>query len=293
MIKTSKSNQSQGYNVDLNTETKFLLSTSGSQSSIERHNKALKVLHLNLVYFTFSQDIIPAAYAGLLRAPIVRGGAVTGRGGLKSTIIPFLDEVEPLAKRTLAVNTVVNNEGKLFGYNTDVFGLKNAILQALKESKIKIKTGVVYGNGGVSGVAFHVLQDLGIRVAMVGRNKEHVLKKKLELGIDKISHFNGPYDLVVDATPISSDPLFLKNAVGFSELIKNCKMVFSHNMPELNGKKNYLEEYCYKQNIQFVPGKKMYVSQLIKQFGFFLEGYTKKDGTSITEKDIADAWKLR
>ena len=72
-----------------------------------------------------------------------------------------------------------------------------------------LKTAVVYGYGGVSGVAFYVLQDLGIKVTMVGRNKDRLQKKKKELGVDKIPHFEGPYDLVVDATPISSDPAFL------------------------------------------------------------------------------------
>ncbi len=280
------------YNVELNTDTKFLFSTSGSQSSIEKHNTALKKIGLNLVYFTFPHDITPEVYAGLLRSPIVRGGAVTGKGGLKSTIIPFLDAVEPLAKKTLAVNTVVNNQGKLHGYNTDAFGLKTALLRGIKESNIEIKTAVIYGNGGVSGVAFNVLRDLGIKATMAGRNPERVMEKRKELGIDTIPHFNGPYDLVVDATPISSDSNFL-SAIGFSKILKGCKIVFCHNMPEKDGKTNYLSDYCNKNSIYFIPGKWMYVSQLLKQYGLYFEGYTKTDGkTKISEKDIINAWGL-
>jgi shikimate dehydrogenase len=284
-------NNNEGFSVNLNTETKFLFSTSGSQSSIEKHNTSLQKLGLNLVYFTFADDITPQVYANLLRSPIVRGAAVTGKGGLKSTIIPFLDEVEPLARKTLAVNTVINNNGKLYGYNTDAFGLKTALTKGINESKIEIKTAVIYGNGGVSGVAFNVLQELGIKVTIVGRNPEHVLKKRKELGIEGIPHFVGPYDLVVDATPISGSPDFL-NAPGFSEVLKGCKMVFSHNMPEKDNKRNYLTDYCIENNIYFIPGKLMYVSQLLKQFGLYFENLTKPDGTKISEKDIIDAWNL-
>ena len=150
-----------GFGVDLNIKTKFLFSTSGSESSIPKKNKVLQKLGLNLVYFTFADDITPGEYAGLLRSPITKGGAVTGHSGLKSSIIPHLDEVEPLALKTLAVNTVVNCQGKLKGYNTDAFGLKAALTEGIKNSGIEVKTAIVYGNGGVSGVAFRVLLDLG------------------------------------------------------------------------------------------------------------------------------------
>jgi shikimate dehydrogenase len=280
------------FNVELNIHTKFLLSTSGSQSSIIKHNEALKKIGINLVYFTFPENITPDVYAGLLRSPFVKGGAVTGKGQLKSRIIPFLDEVEPLAKETLAVNTVVNNNGKLHGYNTDAFGFRTALQKGIEDYKINIHTAVIYGNGGVSGVAFKVLQDLGIKVTMVGRNPDAVLKKRLELGIDKIPHFKGPYDLIVDATPISSDPDF-SNALGFLEIIQDCKVVFCHNMPEKDGKLNYLSEYCNRKNIPFIPGNWMYVSQLVKQYNLYFKGYTKMDTkTSITEEDIRKAWKL-
>jgi len=289
---SNNNNNNKRYSVGLNTETKFLFSTSASQSSIEKHNNSLKKLGLNLVYFTFADDITPEVYANLLRSTVSRGGAVTGKGGLKSTIIPYLDEVEPLARKTLAVNTVVNNNGRLYGYNTDAFGLKTALVRGLSESGLEIKTAVIYGNGGVSGVAFNVLQELGLKVTMAGRNPEHVLKKRKELGIEGIPHFVGPYDLVVDATPISGNPDFL-NAPGFSEVLEGCKMVFSHNMPEKDGKKNYLEDYCKKNHIYFIPGKLMYVSQLVKQFGLYFEGMTMPDGrTKISEQDIIWAWNL-
>ncbi|MDE4938250.1 shikimate dehydrogenase, partial [Francisella tularensis subsp. holarctica] len=90
--------------------------------------------------------------------------------------------VEPLAKQTLAVNTIINKDGTLYGYNTDCYGLHNALTKGIKESKQDIKTAIIYGNGVVSGVAFKVLQDLGIKVTSVGRNADKVAQKRKELG---------------------------------------------------------------------------------------------------------------
>lgn len=280
------------FSIPLNTESKFIFSTSGSYSSIEKYNTAFDRLGLNLVYFTFPDNITAETYAGLLKSPICRGGAVTGKGGLKTNIIPFLDEVEILAKETLAVNTVVNKGGKLYGYNTDTFGLKVALERGLKTFSTQVKTAAIYGNGGVSGVAFKVLQDLGIQTTIIGRDPQKVLAKRKELGIEQIPHFEGPYDLIVDATPISSSPDFLK-ATAFENLLQGCKMIFCHNMPEKDGKTNYLLEYCQQQDIPYIPGKWMYQAQLIKQYSLFFEGLTHTDGIHpISEEDIIEAWQL-
>lgn len=279
------------YSVGINIQTKFIFSTSGSASSILKHNDAIQKLGLNLVYFTIADAVTPEGYAALIKSPISRGAAVTGRGGLKSTIIPYLDEVEPLALKTQAVNTIVNNDGKLYGYNSDAIGLKTALLKGIEASGLDIKTAVIYGNGGVSGVAFHVLLELGIKVTMAGRNPERVQEKKKQLGIEDMADFAGPYDLVVDATPISSNPDFL-NTPGLFELLTGCKMVFCHNMPEKDNKTNYLEKYCVENKLYYIPGKWMYNAQLAKQYRLFFETYTKPDGSPISEQDILVTWKV-
>lgn len=109
----------------------------------------------------------------------------------KSKVIPFLDYIEPLAQQTLAVNTIINKDVKLYGYNTDYYGLHAALTKGIKESKQDIKTAVIYGNGGVSGVAFKVLQDLVINVNIIGRNADKVAQKRKELGIENIPYFEG------------------------------------------------------------------------------------------------------
>ena len=119
---------------------------------------------------------------------------------------------------------------------------------------------------------------------MGGRNKERVQQKREDLGISEISDFEGPYDLIVDATPVASDPKFLTNAPGLSHILKESKIVFCHSMPEKDNKTNYLEEYCKGNNIYFIPGKLMYISQLVKQFALYFEDM------EITEEEILSAW---
>ena len=108
----------------------------------------------------------------------------------KSKVMPFLDYVEPLAQQILAVNTIINKDGKLYGYNTDYYRLHAALTKSIKESKQDIKTAVIYRNGRVSGVAFKVLQDLGINVNIIGRNADKVAQKRKELGIENIPYFD-------------------------------------------------------------------------------------------------------
>ncbi|MED7819730.1 MULTISPECIES: shikimate dehydrogenase family protein [unclassified Francisella] len=276
------------FKIPLNNKTKFLLSTSSSNSSITRHNTAIQKLGLNLCYFTFEGEISAKTYTDAIKAPFINGGTVTAHNGLKSKVIPFLDYVEPLAQQTLAVNTIINKDGKLYGYNTDCHGLQIALTKGIKESNKDIKNAVIYGNGGVSGVAFKVLQDLGIKVTIIGRNAEKVAQKRKELGIENIPHFEGPYDLVVDATPISSSPDLEQNSQ-FMYLVKNAKIVFCHAMPEKDNKKNHLLEYCNKNNIFYISGEDMYIAQLIKQYMIYFENLNQK---KISEEDIIEAWNL-
>ncbi|AZQ62461.1 shikimate dehydrogenase [Flammeovirga pectinis] len=281
-------NNLESFNLPFNTNTLFLFSTSGSQSSLEKHNKALQSLSANLSYFTFPHKISAKEYANLLKSPITRGGAVTGQG-LKSEIIPFLDEIEVLAKNTGAVNTVVNRNGKLYGFNTDAFGFETAVRKHIGESGLEIKSAVIYGNGGVSGVASYVLKNMGINVTMRGRNQGRVNKKMEEL---RLKDFSGPFDLVVNATPMSSYQL--SEVTGFLEILEGSKMVFDHNMPEKDNKINYLEQYCLKTDTYFIPGKDMYIPQMIKQWRLFINGALDTSGNKleVSENDIKKHWNV-
>lgn len=76
----------------------------------------------------------------------------------KQDVIPFLDFIDDAAKEIGAVNTVVNKDGKLYGYNTDFIGLKRLILkQGLDLAGKKV---LVLGTGGTSKTARTVAKSL-------------------------------------------------------------------------------------------------------------------------------------
>lgn len=77
----------------------------------------------------------------------------------KQTVIPFLDDVSPIAQRSGAVNTIVNREGRLYGYNTDYYGMKALIEKAGID--IKGKKVLILGTGGTSKTANVVAADMG------------------------------------------------------------------------------------------------------------------------------------
>ena len=88
----------------------------------------------------------------------------------KQTVIPYLDRMSDVARRIGAVNTIVNRDGRLYGYNTDYYGMK-----ALVE-KIGIdlngKKVLVLGTGGTSKTARVLAEDMGAdSVITVSRSK--------------------------------------------------------------------------------------------------------------------------
>ena len=88
----------------------------------------------------------------------------------KQTVIPYLDSVSAVAKRIGAVNTIVNRDGKLYGYNTDYYGMKALIERVgidLNGKKV-----LVLGTGGTSKTARVVAADMGAsEILTVSRRK--------------------------------------------------------------------------------------------------------------------------
>lgn len=89
----------------------------------------------------------------------------------KETVIPYLDDVSDIAKRIGAVNTIVNRNGKLYGYNTDYYGMK-ALIERIGLN-LDNKKVLVLGTGGTSKTAQVVAKDLGAAsVLVVSRSKK-------------------------------------------------------------------------------------------------------------------------
>jgi len=88
----------------------------------------------------------------------------------KQTVIPYLDSVSGIAQRIGAVNTIVNKDGKLYGYNTDYYGMKALIERVGLD--LRAKKVLVLGTGGTSRTARVVAADMGAaEILTVSRRK--------------------------------------------------------------------------------------------------------------------------
>ena len=86
----------------------------------------------------------------------------------KQTVMAYLDEVSDVARRIGAVNTVVNRDGRLCGYNTDYYGMK-ALIEKVGVN-MRGKKVLILGTGGTSKTASVVAADMGAsRILTVSR----------------------------------------------------------------------------------------------------------------------------
>ncbi|HEY42051.1 MAG TPA: shikimate dehydrogenase [Dehalococcoidia bacterium] len=134
------------------------------------HNAAYREMGLDYVYVPFRvrPDNLGRAIDGM-RAFNIRGLNVTIPH--KVGVIPFLDKLDTLAEKIGAVNTIVNDNGILTGYNTDATGFLRALLA--KGIEPRGKKALVLGAGGASRAVSLILADSGAeRIIILNRAEE-------------------------------------------------------------------------------------------------------------------------
>ena len=132
------------------------------------HNAAFRAQGVDMVYLAF--DVHPerlgAAVDGL-RALGLRGANVTVPH--KERVILLLDEVEPLAARLGAVNTIVNEDGRLMGHNTDVAGFREALRTVRPEGARGLRCLVAGAGGAARAVVAALIEDGAARIWVYNR----------------------------------------------------------------------------------------------------------------------------
>lgn len=114
----------------------------------------------------------------------------------KKDVIPFLDELSPVAKRLGAVNTILRRaDGSLIGHNTDYFGFRYLVKQSGLD--VKDKKVLVLGSGGASNTAVAVLQELGAKVVIISRSGENHYGNL---------HLHADASVIVNTTPVGMYP---------------------------------------------------------------------------------------
>lgn len=138
----------------------------------------------------------------------------------KSAIIPFLDEIDDAAKAIGAANTVVTENGKRIGYNTDFAGMKYMLARA--DIDLKDKAVMILGTGGTSKTASAVAAELGAKeIITVSRsgpvNYENCYEKKdvrVIINTTPVGTFPNNYEKPLDISRF-------KNLEGVADVVYN------------------------------------------------------------------------
>ncbi|QDQ99432.1 shikimate 5-dehydrogenase [Tomitella fengzijianii] len=208
--------------MDRRTRLCISLAARPSDVGTRFHNFLYAELGLNFVYKAFTTGDLAGAVTGI-RALGIRGCGVSMP--YKQDVLPMLDGLDPSAEAIGAVNTIVNDDGTLTGYNTDVLAV-----QAL----LPVGTGrsaLVAGSGGMASAVVAALRRSGFDdIVIAARNEEAGPALAERCGARWVPDPGGHRaDVLVNATPIGmagadpdaavADPAFPRAAVSAAHTV--------------------------------------------------------------------------
>ncbi len=233
-----------------------------------------KEIHESIADYKYDVcEIEPHALDGFMEGKEFYGINVTIP--YKEKVIPHLYEISDSAKRIGAVNTVVNKDGKLYGYNTDYMGMRALILR--NGIDLKGKKALIMGNGGTAKTGHCVLLDLGAaEVIHAGRDFEDA-----DVLYEDVVKLHSDADFILNTTPVG---MFPKNEgriidiKSFPKLIGLIDVVY-------NPLRTNLVLDALSMGIKAEAGLYMLVSQAVYASEFFTE---REYDASVCEKVFKD-----
>ncbi len=208
--------------------------------SPQMHNAAFKELNLDFAHVSFKveENELSDAIKGI-KALGIKGGNVTIPH--KTSVMKFLDDCNELSKDIGAVNTFVNDNGKLRGFNTDGIGA----LRALEENGIspKNKKVIIVGAGGASkAIAYVIAKENPAEIVVLNRTID-----KAKLIADRINEKGNVKALELISKNLKSE---LKDA----DILINCSSVGMYpNVHETPVPKEFLNKNAAVMDVIFNP----------------------------------------
>ncbi len=197
----------------------------------------------------------------------------------KETVIPYLDFISENAIKIGSVNTVVNKDGRLYGYNTDFAGLEALIKRA--GVQIKDKNVLILGTGGTSKTAYAVSEHMcALKIYKASRHEGEGV-----ITYDEAYKICNEIDVIINATPVGMYPKNgekpidiskFENLTGIIDVIYNPLETALLKAARIGGIKN-------------ADGLYMLVAQAVKASELFFDTKYNEDITdSIFKKVYAD-----
>ena len=182
---------------------------------VKTHNAAFRHMNLNYTYVSFEPTGAKAAVEAM-RTLGIRGMGVTMP--YKEEIMDYIDDIDEMSREIGAVNTIVNDDGKLTGYNTDVYGAITALeeVTTLQDKKV-----VVIGAGGGAKAVIYGLKQYTSNISLYNRD---AVRGKSTADRFSIPYAGSPelldastkYDILINCTSVgfkSEDTLLTRERI--------------------------------------------------------------------------------
>ncbi|WP_144312315.1 shikimate dehydrogenase [Terriglobus saanensis] len=222
-------------------------------------NTAFRRETVNAVYVALETGDVKDLLKVMEKLPI-HGVSVTMP--LKTDILAHLEKTDPLSAKIGACNTVVRaQDGKLYGFNTDVGGIVGPLERRVPLRGAKV---LVLGAGGVARAAVFGLKDKGAEVSILNRTPEKAQKLARQAGAkvmrrDQLAKTR--FDVVINATPYGMLGQKIAAPISAEELNTGLLFDLVYNPIETP-----LVRLARSKNIAVVLGVEMFVQQGARQF---------------------------
>ncbi len=184
---------------------------------------------------------------------------------LKQEIMAHLEKTDPLSAKIGACNTVLRaQDGKLYGFNTDVAGITGPLEKRMSLRDAKV---LVLGAGGAARAAVFGLRDKGAEVFILNRTAETAQKLARQAGaktMKKDALAKSSFDAIINATPIGMAGIKAPQILEAKDL--NTKLVFDL---VYNPLETPLLRLARQKGIPIITGIEMFVQQGARQFEIF------------------------
>ena len=232
------------------------------------HNIAFETERLNGVYLPFAVRDVESFFKRMVHPRTreldwrLRGLSVTAPH--KLAVMKSLDWIDEHAREVGAVNTVVVEDERLLGYNTDTDGLLQPLLEKV-EALAGMKVAII-GAGGAARAAVWALQKNDADVTVFGRDSQKTKALADRFGVssrDLLSANFSDYNIVINATPLGS-PGGLKNETpALARQLKGVRLVYDLVYNPVNTR---LLQEARTAGCEVLGGLHMLVAQAAIQF---------------------------
>jgi shikimate dehydrogenase len=231
------------------------------------HNAAYRALGLDWHYVPFAIDDLPGALAAM-RTLGIRGFGVSVP--FKLEILPLLDELEPLASRIGAVNTVVNEHGRLYGHNTDWVGAVRAVEEVTSLEGARV---LLLGAGGAARAVAHGFARAGAEVVVCNRSNGRAAELARQMGGTPLPWAEreqpAGWDVVVNATSLGMGQVDGASPLSAAALSSTAVVMDIVYKPLAT----LLLQHARQHGARTIDGSRMLLHQAARQF----ELYTGRD----------------